>query len=610
MLGQELLLAALILSTALTAVLTVLVWRERPKTGATAMALEIFALTIWPLGMVVVVGVDARWLKLLGYSVTLLGTALVAFAWFVFAKQYIGDGEWLTRRRVALLAIEPAAITALALTNSLHGLVWVDPQVSTEAGRAVLTYTWGPALLAHVLYCYTISLLADYYLFGKFMASRNVYRKRTFLFVVMSVSVVAANALSILRLSPLPHMTLVPVVFLGYGLMSLALVSGNRFISALPLERAFALLRSRSKNLAPVARDTAIEELNTGFLVTDHENRIADINPMGRRMLGQTGNRIVGKPLSEILPREVFVGGEPEFFDPAVTGEFTGVWVETPDGERRCYDLSISEIAVDDEATGRVSLMHDVTDRERRKQRLEVQNGELERQNEQLERFANIVSHDLRNPLNVADSRLELVDAADDQSHVEEARGALARIEAIVRDVLALARLGKTVDDTEPVDLAAVAREAWANVDAPEATLVVDVDRTVDASRSRLLQVFENLYRNAVEHGRPDVTVTVGSLDDGFYVADDGPGLPEDHLDEVLDEGFSTAEDGTGFGLSIVETIAEAHGWTVTPSNADGAVAEAAPESAARERDSAGGARFEFTGIESSPQPETPPVAG
>ncbi len=69
--------------------------------------------------------------------------------------------------------------------------------------------------------------------------------------------------------------------------------------------------------------------------------------------------------------------------------------------------------------------------------------------------------------------------------------------------------------------------------------------------------------RNAVEHGGEDVTVTVGELDDGFYVEDDGPGIPENARDNVFDVGYSTTEDGTGFGLSIVKQVADAHGWTI-----------------------------------------------
>jgi signal transduction histidine kinase len=93
--------------------------------------------------------------------------------------------------------------------------------------------------------------------------------------------------------------------------------------------------------------------------------------------------------------------------------------------------------------------------------------------------------------------------------------------------------------------------------------------------------VFENLFRNAVEHAGDDVTITVGTLDGGFYVDDDGPGIPEDERDRVFEAGYSTGEAGTGFGLSIVRDVVEAHGWDIR-------VVEGAD----------GGARFEITGVE------------
>jgi signal transduction histidine kinase len=95
-------------------------------------------------------------------------------------------------------------------------------------------------------------------------------------------------------------------------------------------------------------------------------------------------------------------------------------------------------------------------------------------------------------------------------------------------------------------------------------------------------QVLENLFRNAIEHGGETVTVRIGATgDDGFYVADDGPGIPADVRDDVLDPGYTTAESGTGFGLNIVETIADTHGWEVSVT--------AGPE---------GGACFEFHDVE------------
>jgi signal transduction histidine kinase len=76
----------------------------------------------------------------------------------------------------------------------------------------------------------------------------------------------------------------------------------------------------------------------------------------------------------------------------------------------------------------------------------------------------------------------------------------------------------------------------------------------------------ENLFRNSVEHGGSTVTVTMGSLpgESGFYIEDDGPGVPPDDRTDVFENGYTTEENGTGFGLSIVQTIFEAHGWNVS----------------------------------------------
>lgn len=251
-------------------------------------------------------------------------------------------------------------------------------------------------------------------------------------------------------------------------------------------------------------------------------------------------------------------------------------------------------------ATGESSVYGfytDVTD-QRRRQR------ELERKNERLEAFASVVSHDLRNPIAVARGYLQGAREADDPaSELDELETSLDRIEAIVEDVLALAREGDDVSHPDPVVLSEVAEAAWRNVDTADATLSAD-PMELRADPDRLLQLFENLFRNCVEHGstdgRPaddtaieragdDPAVVVASLPDdrGFFVADDGPGIPEARREDVLEHGYTTAETGTGLGLAIVQRIARAHGWTV-------AVAES----------ETGGARFEFR-FDARSAPET-----
>jgi len=203
---------------------------------------------------------------------------------------------------------------------------------------------------------------------------------------------------------------------------------------------------------------------------------------------------------------------------------------------------------------------------------------DLERQNDRLEEFASVVSHDLRTPLAVVDGSLELACARYDDEDLDRAARSLGRAFDLIEDLLALARQDDALD-RHPVDLSAVAEACWQTADTPDATLVVADDCTIRADDRRLRRLLENLFRNSVEHGSTDsLTVTLGSLDGGagFYVEDDGSGIPDDGRD-VFAAGYTTGTDGTGLGLAIVERIAAEHGWSVDAVAADG-----------------GGARFEF----------------
>jgi len=205
---------------------------------------------------------------------------------------------------------------------------------------------------------------------------------------------------------------------------------------------------------------------------------------------------------------------------------------------------------------------------------------ELHRQNERLDQFASVVAHDLRNPLSVAMGFLEVAEETGNAEHFEKVESAHDRIERLIEDLLTLARGETTIENAEEIDLESITTEAWGYVGTEEATLTV-ADRipAVTGDAGRLTQLFENLFRNAIEHGGADVTVTVGGLDgdDGFYVEDTGSGIPQERRDDVFKHGVTSSDGGTGFGLSIVADIAKAHGWTVSVTDGTD-----------------GGARFEF----------------
>ena len=236
-----------------------------------------------------------------------------------------------------------------------------------------------------------------------------------------------------------------------------------------------------------------------------------------------------------------------------------------------------------------------------REQRRREQARQLQRQNERLDRFASIVSHDLRNPLHIASTRAALAREEHDSEHIASVEDALDRMETIIEDTLSLARQGRTVEETEPVPLSKVASRSWDQVETRGAPLEILSDSVVEADPDRLRNVFENLFRNAVEHGstgsRPPADdeavareaeggpepprVRIGTLESGFYVEDTGSGIPPERREEVFDLGYSSEPDGTGFGLAIVEEIVESHNWAIQVTESD-----------------AGGARFEITGVE------------
>lgn len=221
------------------------------------------------------------------------------------------------------------------------------------------------------------------------------------------------------------------------------------------------------------------------------------------------------------------------------------------------------------------------------------------------DRIASVISHDLRNPLDVAKAHLRAARETGAAEHFDQLEQAHERMERIIKDVLTLARGDRALTLSPAISLDRVATNAWDTVDTHGASLTIEEDLfAVEADPDRLQRLFENLFRNAVEHAtrdshtvaddeapsasQPDSTdratptqVRVGQLEDGFFVSDDGQGIPPVDGERIFEPGYSNADGGTGLGLPIVERIAVAHGWTVS-------LAESAD----------GGARFEFSGVE------------
>ncbi len=323
--------------------------------------------------------------------------------------------------------------------------------------------------------------------------------------------------------------------------------------------------------------DAILEHTMTPMFMKNAEGRYVFTNRQFETLFGLAPDEAVGQTDHELNPgpvadqvtandRTVLESGEPLEVEERV---------DTDEGSRTYLSSKVPIYEPDGtEPVAVFGVAVDITE-------LKAREEELRRERDRLDEFAAIVSHDLRNPLSVAAGNLELHRDECDDPRLDTIERAYDRMRELIEDLLVLARQGQGVTDFEPVRLRELTTTCWETIETRDAELVVESERVVRADRNRLRQLLENLFANAVTHGGDDVTVTVGDLPDGFYVADTGDGIPEEHHGKVFDSGYTTTDGGTGFGLAIVRSIAGAHGWTVTLTESE-----------------AGGARFEITGVD------------
>jgi signal transduction histidine kinase len=507
---------------------------NRKSRGSRIAAWLLLGLAVWLLSYAAQLSVTSLEAKLLLQRLKYVGPTAVPLLWFAYVLTYTGYGDVISRRAWAALSVPPVVAFGLAVTYPATKLMWSSVGLRNAGGWVAFTTEHAVGFYALQVYIYALFAGSVWLLLRKLRATSGVYRRQTLGLLV------GALIPGVLGLVHVAEVDLVP----NLDLPSVALA-----VTAATV--AWSVARDDLFTLEPVAWETAVQQLDDPVFVLDTDDRVVAANEAGRVLAPEPVGTQATDSLGSVLERPVWT----EVGDHETDG-YAG-------GEHHVCEVSVSAVERDHTRLGRVVVVRDVTERHDREERLEE--------------FASVVSHDLRNPLNVAVGHLELGRETGDEAHFEEAEDALHRMEDIIEDLLTLARQGEAELDREAVSLEAAARTAWSAVETTDVTLETPGDRTLQADRTAVLRLLENLFRNAVEHGGADVTVTVGTTASGFYVADDGPGIPPDERATVFEQGYTTSEEGTGFGLAIVKEVAEAHGWTVSLTESE-----------------AGGTRFDF----------------
>jgi signal transduction histidine kinase len=540
---------------------------DRP--GSRWLALTILALSLALGGVGLYYFVPGRTGSVVLWTLVMFATSLCFIGWLLIAVEF-ATGRSAPRVLVVGLGTLVVLHLGALVTNLLGVHELVFRATTTVDATGSLQREAGPLFQVQVVVVYLLAGVSTALYVSEWANSTGLRRRQA---GILSLALVPAFVLSVpwftdtvaYPFDPTPVGGAVGILVLTWG-----------------------LYREEFLDIVPVGRETVVGEMRDAVVIVDTDDRVVDWNRAAQALFDPADPR-VGMPASAFFD-PVSADALPTPADGPTESELT----LDRNGDTRHVTVTVSRVERDDRTLGRALVARDTTARTHRERQLVAQN-------ERLEEFASIVSHDLQGPLMEIRGSADLAVRTGDTDHVADVLDATDRMDDLVETLLDLARAGTRVDEREQVTLGTEARAAWQQVWTADATLVVEQDRTLRADPDRFRQLLENLVTNAIEHNTPDpergpvehasdggedaaLTLTVGALDDGFYLADDGRGIPPDERERVFERGYTTASDGTGLGLGIVRQVARAHGWSIRVTEADD-----------------GGARFEITGLDADP---------
>jgi len=386
-------------------------WRQRTVSGATPFAVLMLVAVIWSLtNALEMAGTDLP-TKLFWANVQYLCYVTLPVAWLALSLQYTRRDEWLTRRNLVLLTIEPLITLALVWTNELHGLMRRDVHLDTAGPFPVIGKTFGPWFWVHAAYTYVLILLTVYLFLAALRAS-PLSRRQTLVLLIGTLLPLIWNALYNFGLSPIPRHDVAPAVLSLSGVVV-----------------AWGLFRYGLFDLVPVARTTVVEGMDDGVMVLDAGNRIVDLNPAAQRIVGRPASQAIGQSAAEVF------NAWPEVVALCCVEAMTQTELVWGEGDAAlCYDVRCSPLTDGrGRPIGQLIIWHDITERKR------IQTQLLQQQRalavlEERERLARELHDSLGQVLGYVNVQAQAVRELLSSGQMATADSHLARLAAVVQD--------------------------------------------------------------------------------------------------------------------------------------------------------------------------------
>ncbi|WP_436935783.1 histidine kinase N-terminal 7TM domain-containing protein [Halovenus marina] len=326
--------------------------RERP--GARWLSGTLWATTVWTgtyaLGLLTH---NQTW-RPFWEHLQWFATPVLPVCFLLFALEYSGYGQAVTRKRVLGLFVLPAITIVFVWTNDIHNLMWIENQVVVKDGIVTMVATYGPWFWVTLVYSYILVLLGGGVLLRLLFASNYLYTDQAILLGIGIIVPLVGNIFAVFVSTPVPGFDLTPYGFAVWGIALFGIVYRRRLFSLIPATQR-------------LGRKNAISQLDDGVIIIDDDKRVVYLNNTAASVFDCTTTEAIDTPLASLVP---------EF-------EFETVTTAKLERNQRRYEIRVSPITNQaDQQIGYTLIVTDVTERYRREQALAEKREELARVNE------------------------------------------------------------------------------------------------------------------------------------------------------------------------------------------------------------------------------------
>lgn len=477
-------------------------------------------------------------------DIFLIAVFYTGVGWFYFISEFI---SYKVDRRIIFALVGIYTFLAIvAVTNGVHGLFATYKPIYFDGVLSVVVLNKeGPFFLLLAGVTYPMFLAGLLLLFREWIYTENTLRKKQIFYVfVGSIVPIVADFIATIG-----H-TNITIPFEPI-LVSFAFVTAPSYMYAV---FSYSFIKSQ-----PLTREKVVQNLDYGVFTLSSDLTILDVNTSGLDLFGFSSIKAANfNKFPESVQNRItkFIEAEAEVESDELNVEING--------DSSWLRLKLVRVPLSEDLDQVAMTVAEITEE---KQRME----ELIIKNKRLDQFSRVVSHDMRNYINIGDSYLRMVKEEIDDDDliewIEPIEESFNNINSIVDDASDITKIGK--GEISTVDFEHVTLEIIDQID-PDIPVTVDLDITKQADRGSVRRLIENLIQNSLTHGGEELSkISIKGLDsaDGFYVADDGEGF--DNVEKVFESGYTTSDTGSGLGLNISQTVVDLHNWEITASESD-----------------------------------------